>query len=153
MTQLILVSHLVSTFALLGLIWTIQCVHYPAFRYVSSENFPAFHKFHSQQITLIVAPLMLLELFTAAALYFKSSNHSLFSYGFLNFASVGLLWVLTAFVSVPLHNQLAQGLQLDVVNKLIISNWPRTILWTLRALVWAYLFYKWDQDRLSALFN
>jgi hypothetical protein len=140
MNQLIIVSHFLSTFALMGLIWTIQCVHYPSFRYVSSENFASFHRFHTQQITAIVAPLMLVEILTATILCFKMPSNFIF----INFASVMLIWLLTAFVSVPLHKQLSQGLQLDLINKLIATNWPRTILWTLRAFIWGYLLYKSD---------
>lgn len=51
-----------STWALIGLIWTIQLVHYPLFSVVGDESFTEYAKGHASRITLIVAPLMLLEL-------------------------------------------------------------------------------------------
>lgn len=127
--------HVLSTLALFGLIWTIQCVHYPTFKYVAPEKFSDFHAFHTQKITLIVAPLMIIEIITATLLCFEAPSNFIF----INFTSVMLIWILTAFVSVPLHGKLSKGFQLELINKLIITNWPRTVLWTLRTIAWAYI--------------
>ena len=58
----LLIAHFAVSWALFGLIWTVQLVHYPAFRYIQEGQFTAFQHFHMQGITLIVLPLMLAEL-------------------------------------------------------------------------------------------
>ena len=50
------------SFSLVGLIWTIQVVHYPSFSYVDNDHYIDFQHFHMRAITYIVMPLMLFEL-------------------------------------------------------------------------------------------
>lgn len=66
----LLVANGASTFALTGLIWTVQLVHYPTFRYVSASQFVAFETFHQRRMSYVVVPLMSIELGTAMALLF-----------------------------------------------------------------------------------
>ena len=114
-----------------GLIWLVQLVHYPSFRFVDAEHFSSFQKFHSNTITFIVGPVMMTELVTAAWLLY-------YSYSFvtiLNLASVVTLFILTAVFSVPLHTKLSSAKDEQTIRLLILTNWPRTIMWTLRALL------------------
>ena len=60
-----LIAHVGATLAMTGLIWLIQCVHYPLFAQVGAEAFQEYHARHTQWITPIVGPLMLIELGTA----------------------------------------------------------------------------------------
>jgi len=53
---------------LLGLILTVQFVHYPAFADVGDQAFSRFHMLHSQRITLLVGPLMVAEALAALLL-------------------------------------------------------------------------------------
>jgi hypothetical protein len=41
----------------------------------------------------------------------------------------------TLFLSVPLHSKMATNPTADVGRRLVVTNWPRTIAWTLRAVV------------------
>lgn len=68
--------HYAATWALIGLIWTIQLVHYPLFAQVGRHTFKAYHHRHTTQITWVVAPLMLMELITAAWLVMTGSRES-----------------------------------------------------------------------------
>ena len=69
MNTLLLVNLAVS-WALVGLIWTIQLVHYPSFSFVAEDHFLEFHRHHTRSITWVVMPLMLVEL--ALAFYLAS---------------------------------------------------------------------------------
>ena len=90
--------NLAVSLALLGLIWTIQLVHYPSFGYVSHENFVAFERFHSQRISLLVIPLMLTELALAALLLVLSA----YSYQYILCALAVLgIWLSTFFSACP----------------------------------------------------
>ena len=121
-----------TTIALFGLIWTIQLVHYPAFRYVAEEQFNSFQKMHSFNITLFVAPLMIFELLAAGFLLVAPSIS--LSQAIL-FLIVLLIWMSTFFLSVPYHNTLSKGKDERVIEKLILTNWIRTILWTLKLIL------------------
>lgn len=130
---LILTFHLFSVFFLTGLIWIVQIVHYPAFHFISASEFKAFHNFHSRKITWVVAPIMLLELGTAAALWFQNRQDA-FMIG--NLLSVILVWIFTGFVSVPIHNRLGLGREVSQMNRLVRTNWLRTACWSLRSAAW-----------------
>ncbi len=68
MSDLLLVIHAAVSWALLGLIWTIQVVHYPLFKEVGKESFIAYHERHMRFITWVVGLLMLAEVGSAAVL-------------------------------------------------------------------------------------
>ena len=44
------------------------------------------------------------------------------------------IWLSTFLLSVPCHQRLNRGKNLKVINLLIMTNWPRTILWSLKAI-------------------
>lgn len=135
----LLLVNTASTFVLVGLIWTIQLVHYPAFRYISEPQFADFEAFHQRQVSFVVVPLMLVELATSVALVGWRPAGLPLSFAiagvFLTFA----IWVCTFTLQVPLHNRLSQGYDRAAIEALVNSNWIRTVLWSLRAglMLWA----------------
>lgn len=129
--QQLRVAQLVACCFMTGLIWVIQLVHYPSFSYAARESFTAFHEFHATRITWIVGPVMTLELITAVALCLSGASSP---FWWLNLGGVLAIWASTAFLSVPYHNQLAAGFNPEAANALVTTNWPRTVLWTVRTL-------------------
>jgi hypothetical protein len=113
-----------------GLIWLIQLVHYPSFNYISKNEFNLFHAFHSQVITFVVGPIMLVELGTSL---FLVLNQKLSLISCLNFLGLVLIWIATAFLSVPTHNKLGTAVNAESIAFLISTNWIRTVLWTMRS--------------------
>lgn len=113
-----------------GLIWLIQLVHYPSFHYISSSKFREFEQFHTQNITYIVLPLMLLELIASIILVVR--GFSLFS--IINLSTVVALWLVTLLISMPRHQSLIKNYRSETVNSLIRTNWIRTVIWSLRSL-------------------
>lgn len=137
MTEIALRLHLFVCFAMTGVIWMVQLVQYPMFAYVAPEQFSRAHAMHSQNITLIVFPLMGLELLTALYLVFVASAPGGHGAMVLNLGTVLALWGITALVYVPLHNELAaNGYALSVIERLVRLNWWRTALWSLRTGIW-----------------
>ena len=57
-----------STLMLCGLIWVVQLVHYPSFRFVSRGEFRRFHAFHGRRISVPVVLLMPVEAVCAVLL-------------------------------------------------------------------------------------
>ncbi len=132
-------AHLATSWALFGLIWTIQLSHYPSFRFVDEDQFSVFHLHHTRSITLVVMPLMLLEL----GLVFWQNYQTNWSWIWVvPLVLVLLIWASTFFISVPLHTQLEGGKNLDVIKKLVDTNWIRTILWSVKVGWVSYFFLK-----------
>lgn len=130
-----LIAHAAATWAMTGLIWFVQVVHYPLLAGVGPAGFVAYHAAHSRLTTLVVGPLMLVE--AACAVWIALERPSAATW-----AGVGLLgvvWAATFFVSVPRHNLLAAGFDAAVIEGLVATNWIRTLAWSARALVAAWL--------------
>ena len=124
--------NVISAFLLTGVIWTIQLVHYPSFHFIDKLSFTNFHNFHERRISIIVMPLMFIELITSIALY----THNMWSIVFtLNLLVVVLIWCSTFFVQVPIHSILSQKKDKDLIEKLVNTNWIRTFLWSMRMLL------------------
>lgn len=124
-----------TTWALVALIWVVQLVHYPAFLYIDMAKAAAFHQMHTQQITLVVMPLMLLELSLAV---WRCTLKLPFWATYLPLVLVTIIWLSTFLIQVPLHHQLGNSWEEPIVDRLIKTNWIRTILWTVKGVLLLY---------------
>lgn len=132
----LLVFHAAVTWALLGLIWTIQSVHYPMFEDVGRQEFPACHQRHMARITWVVGPLMLAEAGSAGLLVWFGERSPFF---LLSLAAMAVVWVSTIIFQIPLHEKLTEEPSSPMVRRLVRSNWWRTVAWTARGLCLAAL--------------
>ncbi|MDG2188051.1 MAG: hypothetical protein P8K67_00190 [Candidatus Marinimicrobia bacterium] len=130
--DLLFFLNVISAFLLTGVIWTIQIVHYPSFHYIDKLSFINFHHFHERRISIIVMPLMLIELTTSTALYINNMSSIVFA---LNLLIVVLIWCSTFFIQVPIHSILSQKKDKKLIEKLVNTNWIRTFLWSMRMLL------------------
>ena len=130
--DLLFFLNVISAFLLTGVIWTIQIVHYPSFHYIDKLSFTNFHHFHERRISIIVMPLMLIELTTSTALYINNMSSIVFA---LNLLIVVLIWCSTFFIQVPIHSILSQKKDKKLIEKLMNTNWIRTFLWSMRMLL------------------
>ncbi|CAN5528284.1 hypothetical protein BH11MYX1_BH11MYX1_21240 [soil metagenome] len=136
--SLLFVGQLASTLPLVGLIWTIQVVHYPLFDAVRDDMFVRFHQAHSTRITLIVMPLMVVELAaaTAGVVLFDPASRALGHLAtWVGFVAVVVIWAATFLLSVPMHGRLSAGFDLSAHRRLVWTNWVRTAAWTVRGVV------------------
>lgn len=132
MLNTLFIVNIFCSFALFGLIWIVQLVHYPFFLRADQNNFGEHIAFHKFRITLIVAPLMIIELVTSGILAFQSDLYA--RWHIFGFVVVIFIWLITFFVQISLHGKLADGYNENLIRKLIRSNWIRTFLWTIKAL-------------------
>ncbi len=123
--------HYAVTWALVGLIWTIQMVHYPLFAQVGPEHFVAYHRRHTREITLVVGPLMLAELVTAALLVLEGNRDP---WLLASLPLLALIWISMGFVQIPLHNTLTTGFDAHAHRRLVTTNWWRTAAWSARGI-------------------
>ena len=127
--------HFLSTSLMVGIIWVIQLLHYPAFHFIKESDYVEFQHFHMQRISFIVVPVMVLELFSAFMLvYFIQSNMLILCLIILLF-----IWLITFIFFTKLHQSLLDGYDKTIVDKLVRINWSRTILWSIRLIILIYI--------------
>ena len=127
--------HFLSTSLMVGIIWVIQLLHYPAFHFIKEIDYVEFQHFHMQRISFIVVPVMILELFSAFMLvYYIRSNLLILCMIILLF-----IWLITFVFFTKLHQSLLDGYDKTIVDKLVKINWSRTILWSLRLIILIYI--------------
>jgi hypothetical protein len=114
--------------ALVVLIWLVQLIIYPVFEYMNPKELKNWHRIYVPRITIIVAPLMILQL-----IFYLSD----FEFGAIaviqSFALVGI-WLNTFLQAVPLHSRIftSEGDQIKpALQKLLRVNWIRTVLWSI----------------------
>ncbi|GAC1403798.1 MAG: hypothetical protein NVSMB49_21670 [Ktedonobacteraceae bacterium] len=126
---------LISTFYFVGLIWTIQILSYPLFQKVGRDAFADYHAAHSQRITLLLGlPLLLVFVSSLLMLWIRPANVPLWAV-LLNGILGGSVWIMTAFIHVPLHSRLGKNYSLNTMQTLVTTNWLRTIVWTVQGLL------------------
>ncbi len=128
-----LLIHFFVSSAMMGLIWLVQLVHYPAFRFIEGREYVSFALFHTTQITWVVAPLMIVELFSAFLMSFDSTLSLWVKV--LSLLCLVAIWLSTVFFQIPQHGVLALGKNIEAIEKLVSMNWIRTIAWTLKSFV------------------
>lgn len=133
---LVLYLHAFSTAAMTGLIWFVQVVHYPLFARVGTDEFTTYENLHANLTTYVVAPLMLVELGTAAWLAFVDRPASVPAWmAYAGLALVLLLWLSTFAIQVPQHAVLSRGFDPRAHAILVSTNWIRTVAWSARAVL------------------
>ncbi|MEL7497830.1 MAG: hypothetical protein AAFN77_09485 [Planctomycetota bacterium] len=132
----LILSQVAATWFLVGLIWIVQIVHYPLMANVGASDYAKYQELHEQRITWVVGPTMLIEIIGAVLLLLTpkiSTTQSVLVWS--GFALVILIWLATAFVSVPCHAKLANGFDSVAHSRLVITNWIRTIAWSARGVI------------------
>ena len=130
--------HLISTSMMVAIIWIVQILHYPTFKFIDQKKYEEFQDFHMKRISYIIIPIMLVELISVVIVLILNSSLNM-----LLGASLMLLifiWILTALLFSKVHAYLLKGYDEDSINKLIGLNWIRTISWTIRLIILLKLF-------------
>lgn len=135
----ILLLNAAATLFMVGLIWFVQVVHYPLFAAVGRDGFVAYHAAHSRLTTLVVGVPMLVEATTAALLLVARPAAVPVAAAWSGLALVGVVWLSTAALQVPLHGVLAAGLEPAAARALVVGNWLRTAAWTARGALVLWL--------------
>ncbi len=121
-----------SSFALMSLIFLVQLHTYPLFLFVRESDFSEYHSQHMRRITWIVAPLMLTQLCSCFYLYFYNKI------GIFDLSLILLIFLSTFFISVPIHENLLKQYSIKLIQKLIFTNWIRTVAWSLICILILY---------------
>lgn len=136
---LVVVIALASTWAMTGVIWVIQLVHYPIFDMIDRGDDGAtwveFGNRHRTTISIVVGPFMLAEGVTGLWLIADPPGGVSRIVPLIAGALMAVAYGTTAFVSVPLHERLTNEFDVDAHRRLVSTNWIRTAAWTARAVL------------------
>lgn len=133
--QIALFVQAASTWAMVGLIWFVQIVHYPLFASVGNAEFPDYEDLHRRLTTWVVAPLMFAELGTAGYFCYARPEWLPAWQAWLGLGLVAIIWLSTACFQVPAHAALAKEFSTEQHNRLVSTNWIRTVAWSVRGLL------------------
>lgn len=132
--------HLFTTIYMTGIIWLVQIIHYPLFKYVGSTQWQSYHQEHVKLTSIVIAGPMIVELITYFLVFYLSPVYRENSYYLISGLLLILIWGVTFFISVPLHNSLASGFAEKPWSLLVSTNWIRTISWTAKTLLILWSF-------------
>ena len=133
--EIVAVAQVVGSVGMFGVIWVMQVVHYPLMRFVSGEQFARFETAHRVRISRVVGPLMLIEGVCVLAFLFAPPASLAWWLPWVGAGVEAVAIGTTAFVSAPLHERLNANFDQATLDRLIATNWIRTIAWTGRAAV------------------
>lgn len=133
-----LLVHMACALMMTGLCLFVAVVHYPLFARVGREGWVEYERAHTARTTVVVAPVMLVELVTCG--WVSWGLHSFVEAGMRGWwwGSVGLLvvcWGVTFLVNVPQHGRLARGWDGPTHRGLVAAHWVRTAAWCVRSVV------------------
>jgi len=110
------------------LLWLVQWIIYPSFLQVAPERLVKWHAQYTQRMGYIVMPLMFGQLGLSVLAVWQVGV----GLDWLDLLLVLSCWGLTFGLSVPLHQRIAAGeSQPKILQRLVVTNWPRTLVWTL----------------------
>jgi hypothetical protein len=138
--ETVLIAQAVASGMMAGIIWFVQVVHYPLFAAVTGPGGAEYARTNQARTSLVVLPPMLVEAAAAGWLAAWPPDGIGRGPAVVGLVLVGLVWLSTLAVQMPLHARLAhEGHAPAVVATLVRSNWPRTLLWTARAILAAWM--------------
>ena len=129
----VLAFHIFLSCFMCGICWFVQIVHYPLFKVIVPETLPKYIK-DNFRTAWIVGPVMVLELGSGLFLLYESYN----IFFLINALWLGIIWLSTAAIQMPLHKKLARDADQKYLRLLVNTNWIRTVFWSLRC---GLLFY------------
>ena len=135
MVDLILLANFVATCVMTGVIWFVQWVHYPLLASVPVDRAIDIATDHQWRTGQVLAIPMAVEGFTTLGLLISRPESVQIFWPWFGAVLLAVALGSTVFVSVPLHAKMATNPTADVGRRLVVTNWSRTIAWSLRAVV------------------
>lgn len=118
-------------FGMFILIWLVQLIVYPSFRWTDPGHFKHWHYVYTGLISLFVGPLMLCQTGVYGWSLLTSWQTGIRWDVALNTILLGLNLTTTWVCSVPCHDRLQKiGYDRPTIDRLVSTNWLRTCGWS-----------------------
>ena len=139
MDDFVLTVHLVSACIMVGVIWFVQLVHYPLLAVVPVESAKQVAEKHQKWTGIVVGPPMAVEGVSTLILWANTPAGVWWWLTWANGACLAVALLCTIFLSVPRHARMVEAPDAQVGKELVLTNWPRTIAWTMCGLLAAVM--------------
>ena len=137
--HLLLLLNAVATWTMVGLIWFVQRVHYPLLAVVPVDRARPIALEHQRRTVTVVGLPMAMEGLTTLALLVRRPDAIAAGWVWANAVLLAVALGSTVLLSVPLHARMAESPDESIGRRLVLTNWPRTIAWTVRGVVCAVM--------------
>lgn len=131
----IVIVHAGATWFLVGLIWTIQLVHYPSFSSIDPEVYRDFQQRHMHRMGQLVGLPWLVEGITVLGVFLLAPDDRVRLLAAVGGVLEIVVIAVTVRSSIPAHNSLSQGFDELAHRRLLRTNWLRTGAWTARGII------------------
>ena len=131
--------HTAATLVMVGLIWFVQIVHYPLLARFGSETSTSVAEEHQRRTGYVVALPMAVEGVTTLALLADAPSSVWVGWPWIGAVLLAIVLLSTVLLSVPLHARMARSHDERTGRRLVLTNWPRTIGWTVRGVISAVM--------------
>ena len=135
MSETILLANFVAATVMTGVIWFVQWVHYPLLASVPVDRAVKVAEQHQRSTGQVLAIPMAVEGFTTLGLLISRPEGVQVIWPWIGAALLAVALGSTVFFSVPLHAKMVGNPTAEVGRRLFVTNWPRTIAWSARAVV------------------
>ncbi len=136
----LLLVHGIATAYMTGLVWFVQVVHYPMFARVAADDFAAYEREHVRRTNLAVSGPMLIEAAATVGLVVAWRDRPGAWLAWVGLALLVIVWGSTVMLQVPCHRRLEKGFDRAAIDRLVQTNWWRTVAWSARSAVASVMF-------------
>lgn len=135
MSEIILLANFVAATVMTGVIWFVQWVHYPLLASVPVDRAVKVAEQHQRATGQVLAIPMAVEGFTTLGLLISRPEGVQVIWPWIGAVLLAVALGSTVILSVPLHAKMVASPTAEVGRRLVVTNWPRTIAWSARAVV------------------
>lgn len=135
MEEIALLANTAATFTMVGIIWFVQRVHYPLLALVKVDQAIEVAEQHQQRTGQVVGLPMAIEGITTLVLLVTRPDAVPWIWPWIGALLLAVSLGATIFLSVPLHAQMASRPDENVGQRLVSTNWVRTISWSGRGII------------------
>ena len=139
MKETALLLNFVATWAMVGVIWFVQLVHYPLLSIVPVENAASIAVVHQRRTGFVVGPPMAIEGITTLILLWSRPNGVSLWMPWTAAMFLAIALGCTVLLSVPRHERMVRQPDVKTGRELVLTNWPRTLAWSMRGVLTAMM--------------
>jgi hypothetical protein len=135
MSEIALLANTAGTIFMVGLIWFVQRVHYPLLAQVDVDQQISVGAEHQRRTAQVVGLPMAVEGVSTLILLVNRPDQVMWWLPWMGAILLAISLGSTVFLSVPLHQKMVNQPSAELGKKLVSTNWPRTVSWTLRGVI------------------